>query len=460
VTDATVDLLPTIVLVGGQLILDDGSQVDSRQPMADAATGRAVRLALVSSAQWWDTVASIVIPSLDDAKGGSAYTSQRTLVSVGRNGDLRRVQFPRFPRSGGGKEDYIYNPRTWGAWTQRELDRAPPSNRRRIYIDTNGSFVHNLRCSLRATGTLQKWNRTEIVVLPDMEEMRKRIFDSHEPTDDEERLRHRMMARADPYRHLRMSVVRADCKVSGVVRAGQWQDPSGLEAARLLLLERFDLKLGLWDLADNPVLRATVLAPSPTQPIPVASAEAPRSARERAERQALGGGRELQRKLASVGWMGVHHPSCNRACGRASFVSRSGIKHSDQPDHPYLRLIVSEHNVRVVVWHWGYTTFDINAFVDRRREAFDAISALPARKRLRDSAADSMAKYRKPGEVIYEKGRLMDDARYVPLWVVEKGWADNDTDWSSIAREVAARTQPWVGLLSDAIAECLGHRSS
>jgi hypothetical protein len=63
----------------------------------------------------------------------------------------------------------------------------------------------------------------------------------------------------DPADCLRFPVLRAVCSVSGLLRAGQWEDAAGLEAARMLLLKRYDLKLGLWDLALNPVLRSTVL---------------------------------------------------------------------------------------------------------------------------------------------------------------------------------------------------------
>src|SRR5581483_8749036 len=47
----------------------------------------------------------------------------------------------------------------------------------------------------------------------------------------------------------------ADFEVTGLVRDGEWRDPGYLEAARKLLVSRYDLKLGIWDLTDNETLR-------------------------------------------------------------------------------------------------------------------------------------------------------------------------------------------------------------
>jgi hypothetical protein len=120
----------------------------------------------------------------------------------------------------------------------------------------------------------------------------------------------------DPADFLRFPVLRAVCNVSGLVRAGQWEDAAGLEAARTLLLKRFDLKLGLWDLALNPVLRSAVLDPLPAQQVPEEPVQAPArswrragkaaekaTARREAEKRAVGEvTAALQRELASLGW--------------------------------------------------------------------------------------------------------------------------------------------------------------
>ncbi len=117
---------------------------------------------------------------------------------------------------------------------------------------------------------------------------------------------------------------------------------------------------------------------------------------------------------------------------------------------------VEAHRLRVFAWHWGYNTFDINAYVDGRREAFDAVSVLPSRGAYPARYARLSTKFHKPGDIVYDEGRFIDDTRSVPLWSVEKGWADLDTDWEQIGKEIAVRTGPWVKLLADAVSECLG----
>jgi hypothetical protein len=111
-----------------------------------------------------------------------------------------------------------------------------------------------------------------LIVVPDTARMRDRVRDllagRLDPfpiprADVLEALKAAMADEVPPYDppadFLRFPVVRAECSVSGVLREGQWGDAAGLEAARMLLLSRFDLKLGLWDLALNPVLRSPYL---------------------------------------------------------------------------------------------------------------------------------------------------------------------------------------------------------
>ena len=50
--------MPTIVLIGGQLTLADGSEVNSRQDATDTVTADALHVALIGCAEWWSTVSS------------------------------------------------------------------------------------------------------------------------------------------------------------------------------------------------------------------------------------------------------------------------------------------------------------------------------------------------------------------------------------------------------------------
>jgi hypothetical protein len=79
--EESIQKLPTIVLIGGQLTLTDGSQVESRQHAPDERTAQALQAALTGSVEWWSTVSSIVVPTLDDAEGGFAVIVGRRSVT-------------------------------------------------------------------------------------------------------------------------------------------------------------------------------------------------------------------------------------------------------------------------------------------------------------------------------------------------------------------------------------------
>ncbi len=436
---------PTIVLVGGKLILEDGSELDSRQAMNDAATGRAVHKSLVGSAGWWSAVVSVVVPTLDDDEGGFALADQLTIARVTADGRLGRVRFPRYPRASGA-EDYIYNSRTLDAArtaVKRTRKQEPTAHRSpRIRIDTTGTVVRTIRDDRAA------FRGTRLLVVPDTRTMRELIgvllgvggsvVEATEQNPWE-----------DPYRYLRLPIRRAECSITGLVLGGEWRDPSALEAARRLLLERFDLKVGLWDLALNPVLRSTALDPSPSPRVSEKPAEVPAVVRRRAEQEAGGVERLLFKGVAATGWkltrFGLQH----------AVAKNAGRRRSEQHEYPYLRLFVGPHSVRVLAWHWDYNRFDINAFVDARSKEFDAVALLPTRRPIAAWSVRILAKMKKRGDVVYRAGRRLDDTRWVLLWSAPKGWADLDGDWSAIAKEVARRTPAWVTLLADAVAMSL-----
>jgi hypothetical protein len=89
--EASIPALPTIVLIGGQFTLTDGSVVDSRQPAADEKTAQALQAALSACAEWWSAVSSIVVPTLDDSEGGFALVlGRRSTVRTALDGETHR----------------------------------------------------------------------------------------------------------------------------------------------------------------------------------------------------------------------------------------------------------------------------------------------------------------------------------------------------------------------------------
>jgi hypothetical protein len=89
---------------------------------------------------------------------------------------------------------------------------------------------------------------------------------------------------------------------------------------------------------------------------------------------------------------------------------------------------LNKSSVRVVVSHRFYNDgLDIGAFIDNRREAFEAVAPLPPSTKSRSSVA---------------------------LWTESLGWGDADIDWSSTAKAIAEHTKRWVGLLADFVVLC------
>ena len=451
--DGDLPVPPTIVLVGGLLTLEDGSEVDSLQRTTDAATARAVHKALIGAAEWWSAVVSVVIPTLDDGQGGFALADVATIARVSPDGRTRRLRFPRYPRPLGG-EDYIHNSRTLD-----EARKRARAARKKTGVGAGHTSVPDhswpprvrIRTTLDLAWAVRASAGTQLLILPDTIQVRERVRALLDPGGADVGAAVERVPWDDPGRHLRLPTNRARCRVSGLVLAGQWCDPSGLEAARQLVLARFDLRVGLWDLALNPVLRATVLDSAPSSlPIPEAPAEAPAVARRRAAQEVGGVAGALFATLDATGW------KLNGSILQHPIVGRGDERRAEQHPHPHLRLLVDPHRLRILAWHSHFNRFDINAFVVARRADFDGIAALPIRRRISPASARTLAKFRKPGDVVYEADRLLADTRWVLLWVADKGWSDLDADWSAIAAPIAERTSRWVALLADAVALALG----
>jgi hypothetical protein len=329
--EASIQTLPTIVLIGGQLTLTDGSEVDSRQSATDEKTAGALQAALTGSAAWWSTVSSIVVPTLDESEGGFAVIlSRRSRFRATLGGEPRRSVLRKVLRGAVGSVSVMRSDigeslptgyrnlarlrssggADMGSVGVRFDDPAP----RWCFVDGSEYYLRLVANHLGAcvlidtTGELPflgTWGTLSIeycapsacpqmFVVPDTARMRDRIdaFLAGHPRETQE-----VETRAasapyvpgaprDPADFLRFPVARAECNVSGLLRAGQWEDSAGLEAARMLLLKRFDLKLGLWDLALNPVLRSAVLDPLPVRRAPKEPVHAPAHARKRARREA------------------------------------------------------------------------------------------------------------------------------------------------------------------------------
>jgi hypothetical protein len=543
--EASIQALPTIVLISGQLTLTDGSVVDSRQSAPDDKTAEVLRTAISGCAEWWSAVSSIVIPTLDDPESGFAVVlGQRSIVRASLDGETRRSRLAKFLRGPVGSvsviRSYMGKPLPDG---YRNLARLQGSDMgyigarfddpmpRWCFVDEGNDYLLRLvvnrigaRIIVDTTGGLPACEASSatsidycapfacpyLVIVPDTARMRDRIGDllagrldplpypqrapevseappyaaikeigilsgkrtersevgaagEFEALQDDELWRV-IVDRFDAHRRssswfskaprylpgtadfLRFPVVSAECSVSGLLREGQWGDAAGLEAARMLLLKRFDLKLGLWDLALNPVLRSTVLDALPVQDVPAEAVQIPAFAWKQAERRnedanvRAGTPRHAHGDIYATLLQALQALTPIRwriTFGRLWLPLTEPLGTADRlglDPLVELEIRVNKSSTRVVVSHQFCFDLDISAYIEKRREAFAAVGLPPASTKNRTSSGD------------YPLSAV--------LWTANVGWGDADADWSNIAKAIADRTKQWVGLLADFVASC------
>jgi len=470
----------TLVFVNGTMTLHDGTVVDSRQLTNDEWVARAAGKALTASREWWDVVSSLALPTLRTGEF-ILVVGPRTIARAAVDGEPKRVSLTRvlggstgkfyvkrsgmnenLPegyaavaelRAGGGSMGQIGVHCDRGEAVWRFFDGNDYYLRvvasvlgPRVVVDTTGAFLEGAY-GMTDIGTLALERKLpiatspQVLILPDTPEMRGRA-NRLESGVIEARATSAMPPKYDEtYRrdhrdHLRLAVSHAQCGVTGFFREGRWGDPANLEAARQFLQQRFDLRVGLWDLALNPALAVAVLEPEATLPAPTSSIGVPPREHERARRAAdraisrKGAGHRaemdvvaaLRPTLISAGW--------RVRDGNLSFpLTRPMSNWPNSPKFPLveLRFTVTKNSASVVAWQWFYNQLDITSFVDGRRDAFEAVAPLPGGRR---------------------------DHCVVPLWNMSKGWAAPHVDWDAIAQELAVRSGQWRTLLAEFVEHC------
>lgn len=293
--------IPTFILVGGTFTADTGERLDSRQPWAEDARSWMARDTLVESEIWWRTVTSLVFPLLD-AEGGDSFALidgirmvvtvkpdgsilQRRLTSVLPGGfrtatkSIGRWQYPQYPDvSSGGPSDSTAR----GRPTARIIVRRTGFSYRSSYPEFEREWLE------KGNVTIVPHTHATSVYLDGYVEW---VADGRP-----ENVSGPLFSR-DVYDATRLSKVvpiEGDFRVTGVLQKENWADPAPLEAARFLLQARFDLKLGIWDLVTNDVLRSTLLKETSIVAPPTAPAARTAGAIERQEvlRARLGEGHQ------------------------------------------------------------------------------------------------------------------------------------------------------------------------
>ena len=227
-----------------------------------------------------------------------------------------------------------------------------------------------------------------------------------------------------------MVPVQADYRVSGLVRNGKWAAPDDLEAARQLLQARFDLKIGIWDLVDNAVLRESLLVGSPVAPAPVAPLAVPRGA---ASRAATAVERKLAQQERHRGIYAVTGPLEALGWVRTQLEPYSLLSLPLSQTVPFgpnprpvawLALCLTRHQAEVIARGLiSVPGLSLGAHIEQHRATFEAISGM---------------------EVVVNGGLST-------LWKESGGWAD-DLDWESRFRNLAQKSSGWSTALAPVVA--------
>jgi hypothetical protein len=322
---------PTVVLIGGPMTADDGTMLDSRQAVDGDPSSQVTRSGLAGSLLWWITVASVISPILDSA-GDDAFAliiGNRSVTELRQDGTLKRTSLRSFLPGGTGNVELIrsadqplparYTPvpespfgyvngilgvdrgqagRRWRFFNGNEfyLPHAGPLIAPAVVIDTSKSLMDGAEVNARQLENLHRarfLSGNMVLVLPHTHRAEALITAYHRwtarrwygPSGEQADAQWNPDAPPDPIRYTDLVPIQADFRITGLSHAGTWQDPADLEAARRLLQARYDLKIGIWDLARNPVLRRTLLQATPVPDAPAETTPVPAAAARRAQRR-------------------------------------------------------------------------------------------------------------------------------------------------------------------------------
>lgn len=277
---------PTIVLIGGQVTLDSGATLDSRQPLVADEWDVVLRSALGSSEAWWAFAKEFVDITLAQHAQTDAWALawlDKTLKRARADGTFTRVR----PRSFlGGAGNLLDAPLQAGSSSFRsdsvssryrllpnllrfdDLVGPPPS----VVV---GGFHTTYEDGTDLVGErpvdyfASRWPEAVIVLphTPIVEKKVRQVLQGPqrpewkigrlaEQTHSAESRRYAAAAeRVDSLRRADSFIVSHDLHVTFWAEAGVVRDPVDLNAALTFVKSRYDLDLGLWDLARDPVLR-------------------------------------------------------------------------------------------------------------------------------------------------------------------------------------------------------------
>jgi hypothetical protein len=478
-----------IVLIGGPMTVDDGSRLDSRQPIKGDVTSRITRKALASSWLWWSTVSSLATPLLD-AEGPDACAliiGQRSIVDLRPDGFMKRSGLRGFLQGGvdelrilrtsmdeplpeGYQEVTILRGvdgsslgtvgiqkgklgRRWQLLNGNEyyLTLGGRNFDASVVIDTDlvvGSDSEPTALSFQAfeerpfsdgaaiilphTHSAERFFRGYVDWVRSDKPMVSAAIESASPNEWDP------TAPPDPICYTHPVPIEADFQITALIQEGQWRDPSDLEAARSLLQARFDLNLGIWDLVQNPLLRRTLLHSKPTSVVPVGLSPVPTGAAARAaatvttkldsRAQAAEALRMLKRRmkpLRAEGWTLIGAGDLKLPL--TDRLRRSPFETDAKPAALlWLSLHIGKRQTSISAATSLYNDIDLQSYVGARKGALEEIA----------------------GSELQEL-----DRRWPVLWKADGGWAD-EVDWKMRVNGLASNTSGWVSLFEQLSVEC------
>jgi hypothetical protein len=302
---------PTIVLIGGEMTLEEGGRVDSRQTLQGDDWDFVLRAALTRSERWWDEARKLADAILKhDGEGSWALIwAPKTILRYRGGGEAKRIRiasvFPgirslhEFETGKRGPVGSVIDADACGGQYRlfgyplrfEDLEAfRPPS----VFVGghpTLASDSYSVRPLLPFDVVLHKWPNTVLVQphtpltersaddLVRWYELGRRLRPEKPPrglgADDQIRWYQQaemdrasdrprfdqFIAAATAFRHHKPVVLDADFQVTRFIDSGSEAIAADLAAAGDFVAGRFDLDIGLWDLARDPLLRRTLLEP-------------------------------------------------------------------------------------------------------------------------------------------------------------------------------------------------------
>jgi hypothetical protein len=332
---------PTIILVGGTFTADTGEHLDSRQPFPDDPQSKTARSALGGSELWWLVTASLVLPLLE-GEGDDSFAIARgakSVVTPRPDGTVKRRRLATVlpggvrPSNSSGRWEVTYGGHLYG---ERELDT-------RVLVDTGSAYWQYASALDDYEEFERNWLRQKNLIIVGVHTHADALYlngytewvaDGRPKQAGGPGLPRTHSAKDGLHAVL---PVEAEFGVTGVVQNGTWVDPAPLEAARALLQARFDLRLGIWDLATNDTLRSTLLKETPVAAAPTTPAQETVGAQERTAAWRAKRTKIQKRTEASHQAMSERLTVLD-ACGWTSTLP--GVRGDIDPAHPYRRSLL------------------------------------------------------------------------------------------------------------------------